>query len=179
MIAPRVPTRVAPGPQSGNPTPPANAALFFIQVTALDRARNGIGVSENGQGTGANSPLGTILDGSQIENPNNPGASRKNRNYPGLNVTFDVPLRQPNGNVVPAGSNLAPIFNIAGSELDADGFVVTTADWVVGGSLVLPSGKRSVTITARVTDNANRTRSVSHVVGISPIENGQNLTPAP
>ena len=37
----------------------------------------------------------------------------------------------------------------------------------------------TVRITARVTDNANRTRSVSHVVGISPVENGQNLTPAP
>lgn len=173
MIAPRVPTRVSPGPQSGNPRPPASGALFFVQVTALDRARAGIGVSENGQGTGANSALGTILDGSQIN------TSRRNRNYPGLNVTFDVPLRQPNGNIVPAGSNLAPIFNIAGSETDADGFVVTTADWVVGGSLVLPPGKRSITITARVTDNANHTRSVSHVVGISPVENGQNLTPTP
>ena len=63
--------------------------------------------------------------------------------------------------------------------LEEHGYVVTTADWVVGGSLLMPAGKRSVTITARVTDNANRTRSVSHVVGISPVENGQNLTPAP
>jgi len=173
MIAPRVPTRVSTGPQTGNPAPPASGALFFVQVTALDRFRHGIGVSENGQGTGANSALGTILDGTQIN------TSRMNRNYPGLNLTFDVPLRQPNGNIVPAGSNLAPIFNIAGSETSVDGFVVTTADWVVGGSLVMPAGKTSVTITARVTDNFNRTRSVSHVVGISPVENGQNLTPQP
>jgi hypothetical protein len=179
MIAPRVPTRVSTGPMTGNPMPPANGALFFVQVTALDRFRHGIGVSENGQGTPANSLLGTILDGSQIENPNFPAATKTNRNYPGLKLTFDVPLRQPNGNVVPAGSNLAPIFNIAGSETDADGFVVTTADWVVGGSLLIPPGKSSVTITARVTDNLNRTRSVSHVVGISPVENGQNLTPQP
>lgn len=179
MIAPRVPTRVSTGPQTGNPSPPASGALFFVQVTALDRFRHGIGVSENGQGTLANSLLGTILDGSQIENPNVPTATKTNRNYPGLKVTFDVPLRQPNGNVVPAGSNLAPIFNIAGSETSVDGFIVTTADWVVGGSLVMPAGKSSVTITARVTDNLNRTRSVSHVVGISPVENGQNLTPQP
>jgi len=179
MIAPRVPTRVSTGPQTGNPAPPASGALFFVQVTALDRFRHGIGVSENGQGTGANSALGTILDGTQIINPNFPNALRFNRNYPGLNLTFDVPLRQPNGNVVPAGANLAPIFNIAGSETSVDGFVVTTADWVVGGSLVMPAGKTSVTITARVTDNFNRTRSVSHVVGISPVENGQNLTPQP
>jgi len=179
MIAPRVPTRVSTGPMTGNPSSPASGALFFVQVTALDRFRHGIGVSENGQGTPANSPLGTILDNSQIENPNFPAATKTNRNYPGLKLTFDVPLRQPNGNVVPAGSNLAPIFNIAGSETDVDGFVVTTADWVVGGSLLLPPGKRSVTITARVTDNFNRTRSVSQVVGISSVENGQSLTPQP
>lgn len=136
-------------------------------------------VSENGQGTAARSVVGPILDGSQIQNPNTHPGNGTNRNYPGLNVTFDVPLRQPNGNVVPAGSNRPPIFNIAGSELDADGYGVTTADWVVGGSLVMPAGRRSVTITARVTDNANRTRSVSHVVGISPVENEQNLTPSP
>jgi len=102
MIAPRVPSRVSTGPVAGNPAPPATGSLFFIQVTALDRFRHGIGVSENGQGTGANSALGTILDASQIVNPNFPNALRFNRNYPGLNVTFDVPLRQPNGNVVPA-----------------------------------------------------------------------------
>jgi len=180
MIAPRVPTRVSTGPTTGNPSPPASGALFFIQVTALDRARAGIGVNETGIGiTSPPQPFGLIVDGSQIQNPNTHPGNGTNRNYPGLNVTFDVPLRQPNGNVVPAGSNLAPIFNIAGSEVDADGFVVTTADWVVGGSLVLPPGKRSVTITARVTDNANHTRSVSQVVGISSVENGQNLTPTP
>ena len=48
MIAPRVPSRVSPGPQTGNPTPPANASLFFIQVAALDRSRHGIGVNRAG-----------------------------------------------------------------------------------------------------------------------------------
>lgn len=180
MIAPRVPTRVATGPTASNPSPPASGALFFIQVAALDRARAGIGVNETGIGiTSPPQPFGLILDGSQIQNPNTHPGNGTNRNYPGLNVTFDVPLRQPNGNIVPAGSNLAPIFNIVGSEVDTDGFVITTADWVVGGSLLLPPGKRSVTITARVTDNAGHTRSVSQVVGMSPVENGQNLTPTP
>lgn len=166
MIAPRVPTRISPGP-AGTPVPP-DGSLFFIQVTALDRDRAGIGVKE-----------GVILDGTQIQNPNvNPNGG-PNRNYPGLNVTFDVPLRQPNGNLVPAGANLAPIFNIAGSELDSDRLVRTTADWVVGGSLELPPGKNTVTITARVTDNVGRTGSVRQVVGISPVRNGQNLTPNP
>lgn len=164
MIAPRVPTRVSPGP-AGTPVPP-NGSLFFIQVSALDRARAGIGVKE-----------GVILDPTQIKNPSVNPTGGPNRNYTGLNVTFDVPLRQPNGNLVPAGANLAPIFNIAGSEIDRDGVVRTTADWVVGGSLELPPGKKTVTITARVTDNAGRTGSARQVVSISPVRNGQDLTP--
>ena len=178
MIAPRVPTSVSTGPTTGNPAPPASGSLAFLQVTARDRSRAGIGVNENGEGK-PDAQRGTILDGSQIQNPAIHPGNGSNRNYPGLNVTFDVPLRQPNGNVVPAGSNLAPIFNIAGSEVDPDGFVVTTADWVVGGTLVLKAGKNFVTITAVVTDNANKSRTVRHVVGISPVENGQDLTPAP
>lgn len=158
MIAPRVPTRVSPGPAS--PTPPASGSLFFIQVSALDRSRSGIGVNE-----------GIVLDPTQL------AVSGANRNYPGLFLTFDVPLLTPTGAVIPAGNNLAPVFNIAGSEIDKDGVVRTTADWVVGGSLVLPPGKKTVTITARVTDNKGRTGSARQVVGVSSIANGQNLTP--
>lgn len=164
MIAPRVPTRVSPGP-AGTPVSP-DGSLFFIQVTALDRAKAGIGVRE-----------GVILDAEQIPNPTANSTGGPNRNYPGLDLTFDVPLRQPNGNLVPAGANLAPLFNIVGSEIDSDGVVRTTAGWVVGGSLELPPGKNTLTITARVTDNAGRTGSVRQVVGISSVANGQNLTP--
>jgi len=74
-------------------------------------------------------------------------------------VTFNVPLRQPNGNVVPAGANLAGLFDVAGSELDASGAVRTTADWVIGGSLVVPPGQRSVTINASVTGRERARRS--------------------
>lgn len=95
----------------------------------------------------------------------------------GLNVTFDVPLLQPNGNIIVAGDNLAPVFNIAGSELDPTGYVRTTFGWVVGGSLLMPVGKTSVTITARMTDNAGKTGSATRVVQISPVVNGQALTP--
>lgn len=117
MIAPRAPSSVASGPTSGNPSPPASGTLFFIQVAALDRAHAGISVKE-----------GIILDGMQIQNPMVNPTGGPNRNFPGLVVTFDVPLRQPNGNVVTAGSNLAPIFNIAGSGVDASGGVLTVAD---------------------------------------------------
>lgn len=158
LIAPRVPTRVSPGPAT--PTPPASGSLFFIQVSALDRAKSGIGVNE-----------GIVLDPTQL------AVGGANRNYPGLFFAFDVPLLTPTGAVIPAGSNLAPVFNIAGSEIDKDGAIRTTADWVVGGSLVLPPGKQTVTITARVTDNKGRTGSTRQVVGISSVVNGQDLTP--
>lgn len=165
LLAPRVPTRVATGPDFA---PPAGAgSLFFMQVNTTDLAGNGVGVSENGTGDGS------FRDTSQI------AAGGPNRNMPGLHVAFDVPLRQPNGNRVPAGQNLAPLFDAAGSELDRDGLVRTVADWVVGGSLELPPGARTVTMTARVTDTAGRTGSDRITVGISSTEDGQALTPQP
>ena len=96
---------------------------------------------------------------------------------PGLNVTFDVPLLQPNGNIIVAGGNLAPVFNIAGSEIDPSGYVRSTFGWTVGGSLLMPAGKTFVTIKARVTDNAGKTNSTTSVVQISPTVNGASLTP--
>ncbi len=176
--APEAPTSIALGtlPQ---PTL-ANGTLFFLQVNATDNANHGIGVSENGTGNGL------IVDPTQI------GAHGPNRNYPGLNVTFDVGLRQPNGNLIPAGQNLAPLFNIAGSELvrgdrgkrendDRHGHTVvrTVADWVIGGSLVLAPGQTEITINATVTDNAGYTGTKSITVGVSPSISGQNLTPNP
>ena len=162
LIAPRVPTSVAIGPKT--PVPPAGA-LFFLQVTALDRARHGIGVSENGPGTG------TIIDPTQI------ALGLPNRFYPGLRVTFDVALLTPTGLTIAAGTNLAPVFNIAGSEIEPGGLIRTTADWTVGGSLVLPEGKHFITITAKVTDLAGKTGVDRVKVDISRIRNGQNLTP--
>ena len=170
LVAPRTPSAVATGP-AGIPAPPANGSLFFVQVSALDKTGAGIAVNENGEG-GAAADRGTILDKTQI------AAKGPNRNFPGLVLTFDVPLRQPNGNLIPAGANLAPIFNIAGSERTAAG-VLTTAGWVVGGSLVMPAGQTQLTVTAKVTDNAGRTGSAKSTFAISPVENGQDLTPAP
>ena len=193
--APLPPTSVALGtlPQ---PTL-ANGTLFFIQVDAKDVARHGIGVSENGFRAPDVAGTGLIVDPTQI------GAHGPNRNYPGLDVTFDVALRQPNGNLIPAGQNLAPLFNIAGSQLSRAGqgpetdassedtisggggdttravAVNTVADWVIGGSLVLPAGKTNITITARVTDNSGKSGSDTITVGVSPATSGQDLTPAP
>src|SRR5262249_2120901 len=105
-----------------------NGALFFIQVSAVAQGNAEIAVSENGNRQGVVNPnVGLIADGSQI--PSGP-----NRNFPGLELTFSAPIKQPNGNIISAGVNLAPLFNIAGSEIDANGRVRVTADWVVGTS---------------------------------------------
>jgi len=173
LLAPRLPSSVSPGIQTAGvlPTPPSQGALFFVQVSALDKSKNGIGVNENALGK-ADADRGTIVDGTQ-------SSKGPNRYAPGLVVTFDVPLLQPNGNVIAAGGNLAPVFNTAGSEVDPSGFVRTTFGWVVGGTLQLPAGKTSVTIKAAVVDNAGKTGSATQVVQISPVANGQLLTPAP
>jgi len=146
----------------------SNGTLFFLQVDALDVARHGIGVDENGAADN-----GTIVDPTQI------GAKGANRNAPGLVFTFDVPLRQPNKNLVPAGQNLAPLFNIAGSAVAPDGSVRTTFGWVVGGSLELPAGQRTLTMTATVTDLAGRSTTTTKTVGITDVTSGQQLTPQP
>jgi len=171
MIAPRSNSSIATGPQTGLPTPPGNASLMFVQVSALDRSGAGIAINENGDGK-ADADRGTIADASQI------AAGGPNRNYPGLSFTFDVPVQLRNGTLIPPGQNLAPLFNIVGSEKAAGG-VRSTASWVVGGALVVPPGKTTVTAIARVTDNAGKSGSTASTFGISTVENGQELTPAP
>lgn len=176
MIAPRLPTSIAIGP-TDNTLNATNGSLFFIQVSALDRKGDGLAVSATGVRDGVppdpNIPAGLIFDPTQIP------SGGPNRNFPGLNVTFDVDLRQPNGHIVPAGTNLAPLFDVAGNEVDASGAIRTTTDWVVGGSLVLPEGKNSVTIFTKVSDNAGHTGSTKSILSISPTVSGQGLTPNP
>ena len=166
LVGPRDPSSLAPG------TPTAGSFVFF-QVSAFDRTGAGIGVNENG--AGITDPVGLIRDGGQL------AVAGANRNFPGLDFTADVDFRRANGLIVPAGQNLGPLFDIAGSALDhrGNGRVVTTATWVVGGSFVLPEGKTSVTVTTRVTDNAGKTGSVSRAFAASPVSDGQALTPTP
>jgi len=171
MIAPRSNSSISTGPQAGLPTPPKNASFMFVQVSALDKAGAGIAINENGDGK-ADTDRGTIADGSQI------AAHGPNQNYPGLSFTFDVPVQLANGILIAPGQNLAPLFNIVGSEKAANG-VRSTAGWVVGGALVVPPGKTTVTAVARVTDNAGKSGSSTSTFGISSVENGQELTPAP
>jgi len=180
LIAPRVPTSIALGTQ-GADLNATNGSLLFLHVSALDRSGAGIAVNENGVGRpGSTFPAGIILDNGQIPSVANGFTAGPNRNYPGLVVTFDVPLRQANGNIVPPGTNLAPLFDVVGSELDAlTGAVRITTDWVVGAALEVPAGKTSVTITAHVTDNSGRTGTSKSVLSISRAVSGQDLTPNP
>ncbi len=83
----------------------------------------------------------------------------------------------PNGNLVPAGTNLAGLFDVARSEIDASGSVRTTADWVIGGALAVPTGKHSVTINASVTNNAGHTGTTKSIVAVSNVTSGRDLTP--
>src|SRR5262245_54949775 len=180
MIAPRVPTSIAIGPQD-NTLNANNGALFFIQVSTVAQGDAEIAVSENGLRQGFTNPLpiGLIFDPSRIPNPTTGAVAGANRNFPGLEVTFSVPLRQGNGNVVPAGVNLAPLFDVAGSEIDANGRVRVTADWVVGASLLVPQDQETVTITAKVTDTRGRTGVTQNILTVSKAQSGQTLTPNP
>ena len=175
LIAPRVPTSIAIGPQDASLTPD-NGSLFFIQVSAVDRNAAGIAVSENGL-TSEGRPLNAAIPAGLIFDPSVIPSGGPNRSFPGMTVSFDVPLRQPNGNLVPAGANLAGLFDVAGSEIDASGSVRITADWVVGGALVVPAEKHSVTINASVTDNAGHTGTTKSIVAVSKAISGQDLTP--
>ena len=173
IIAPRVPTAIALGAQTGLPTA-VTGSLNFIQVNILDIAGAGIAVDEIGNTvTQPELGPGSILDPTQL-------GRGDNRNFPGLKFTFDVPLQAPNGILVPAGGNLTPVFNIVGSEVDPITHAVrVVADWVVGGSLILPPGKNFVTFTATVTDNRGNAGTAKRVFQISNVLGGQLLTPAP
>ena len=179
LIAPRVPTSIALGAQ-GSTLNATNGALFFIQVSAVAQGNAEIAVSENGIRQGVVNPsIGLIADPSQIPNSKTGAPGGPNRNFPGLELTFSVPIQQANGNIVPAGVNVAPLFNIAGSEIDANGRVRVTADWVVGTALLVPADEKTVTITAKVTDTLGRTGVTQSNVAISQAQSGQNLTPNP
>ncbi len=173
IIAPRVPSSIAVGEQTALPTE-ETGSLNFIQVNILDLAGAGIAVDELGDTvTAPELGPGSILDPSQL-------GVGPNRNFPGLDFTFDVPLQAPTGVLVPAGGNLTPVFNIVGSEVDPlTGAVHVVADWVVGGSLVLPPDREFVTFTARVTDNKGHTGSSERRFRVSETLGGQLLTPAP
>lgn len=173
IIAPRVPSAIAVGEQVALPTA-ETGSLNFIQVNILDLAAAGIAVDELGDTvTVPELGPGSILDPTQL-------GIGPNRNFPGLHFSFDVALQAPSGVLVPAGGNLTPVFNVVGSEIDPlTGAVQVVADWVVGGSMILPPDRKFVTFTATVTDNQGNAGSATRRFRVSETLGGQMLTPAP
>jgi hypothetical protein len=55
----------------------------------------------------------------------------------------------------------------------------TTPSQLAGGSFILAEGKTSVTVTTRGTHNAGKTGSASRTFAISPVGDGQLLSPIP
>jgi len=174
IVAPRTPSAIALGVQDANPQVNVDGALNFIQIDVLDVHNGGIAVDEIGQTvTVPEFGPGAIPDPTQL------ALSGTNRNFPGLHFSFDVPLRVASGLVLSAGKNVAPAFNIVGSEIDsATGAVRIVADWVVGGSLIVDDPDRKfVTFTAKVTDNLGRTTAAKRTFGISEVLSSRSLTP--
>ncbi len=100
-----------------------------------------------------------------------------NPNFPGLLLTFNRALVAPNGTVIPAGTNLASLFQFSGSEVQGS-TVLTTFFWFVGGSL--PQLPTTLTMLAQITDSAGLTSPpVTRTVLIIPGISGDALTPNP
>ncbi len=100
----------------------------------------------------------------------------RNPNFPGLFFAFDTPLISPAGVAIPAGANLASLFQFAGVEITEKGKVVPTFFWFVGGSFP----ERTVVMIARITDARGR-KSPRAFLGCTVIRNtsGQQLIPRP
>ncbi len=167
IVGPRVPSALAAGDQ--NQSGANSGSLHFIQINVVDVDDAGIAVDELGT-TGSSGVLADIAD---------PPPGSLNSNFPGLFFAFDVPFLAPNGAQFPAGTNLAPVFNIAGSEIDEiTGHTRVVANWVVGGSL-LPGSREFVTLIAKVTDNNGNTSVDERTFRLSPAVSGEDLTPNP
>jgi hypothetical protein len=78
-----------------------------------------------------------------------------NPHFPGLHVFIDEDLITPDGTVIPANINLAPLFNIAGTDDTPGAGVTIWAGWHVLES-VTPREGHSFTLTVAVVDDDNR-----------------------
>lgn len=102
-----------------------------------------------------------------------------NPNFPQFRFRFNRDLITPGGTVIPAGTNLAGLFQFAGSRRTRSGATITTLTWLVGGAV--PSGTRRLTMIAKVLDrDFSRVLSSDQVtVRILPNISGGQLTPDP
>jgi hypothetical protein len=79
----------------------------------------------------------------------------RNPQFPGLLVFIDEDLITPNGTIIPANTNLAPLFNIAGTDDTPGPGVTTWVGWHVLES-IRPREGDSFNLTVAVIDDAGR-----------------------
>ncbi|HEU5179213.1 MAG TPA: hypothetical protein VFW45_00350 [Candidatus Polarisedimenticolia bacterium] len=176
IVAPREPTAVTFGQA------PPNGSLHFIQVSIIDREGDVV-VDELGGSDGLLDPANPNLAAqfARIDD-GAAGVGNPNRNVPGFDFRFSVPSGAAAGS---ANSNVARLFNIAGSEVvlleDGTPAVRTVLNWVVAapfvGSALLD---QFVTFTATVTDaNGNQGVATRTFQLTDSAVNGDALTPQP
>lgn len=102
-----------------------------------------------------------------------------NPNMPSLNVTFDCDLIKPNGGTIANNTNLAALFNIAGTDDTPGAGVTIWTAWHVLESI--PDGINQFSITVSVTDKAGKTGTdkitLNVASGAGIATSGQALTP--
>jgi hypothetical protein len=176
IIAPREPSAVTFG-QAG-----PNGSLHYIQVNVIDREGDVI-VDELGGSDGLLDPTSANL-AAQLARIDDTavGVGNANRNVPGFDFRFSVPIATAGG---VANVNTARAFNIAGSEVilleDGTPAVRTVLNWVVGAPFVGSALDESfVTFTAIVTDaNGNQGVAERTFQLTDSAANGELLTPQP
>lgn len=145
---------------SGLSTPqqPSPAGMFFI-ITVRVTARGAPIVVREG---GISSP-GSI-----------PGP---NPNVPTFNFVFNTDFITPAGGVIPACTNLAPLFQFAGAEILPSGLVAVTLIWFVGGSV--PQSVTRLVMGASIVDLAGKRGQGTLGVFVLPGTTGSQFTPQP
>jgi hypothetical protein len=81
-----------------------------------------------------------------------------NPQFPGLLVFIDEDLITPDGTIIPANTNLGPLFNIAGTDDTPGPGVTIWTGWHVLESIV-PGNRRTFNLTVAVVDDAGRLAS--------------------
>lgn len=100
-----------------------------------------------------------------------------NPNFPDFVFIFSEDLITPTGLVIPAGTNLAPLFQFAGAELPNDGGVAVTFTWLVGGSV--RETVQQLNMAAQMRDLAGNVAQRSLAVFVRQGISGDDLTPNP
>lgn len=127
---------IAPGDSrigAGDP----NGTGFAIVAEIVTRDSNAVSVDE----------------GINIRNVKNLGGL--NPQFPGLFAFIDEDLITPDGTIIPANTNLGPLFNIAGTDDSAGSGVTIWAGWHVLES-IRPRTSDSFNLTVAVVDDAGR-----------------------